>query len=238
MRARTHISPLLCLALGLYAGAAEAMELSFESSAGRHGQHVSIAVVSDNTTGLRAADLEILFDPDVLAATGAETTALTGDWVLAATVAHGSISISAAGASALDAGNGALASLEFEIEPDAPVGQADIFIAQARLYNAGLQTMSATTIPGTLLVLPGCAVEAALGSADPRTVLLRQFRDDVLSATAIGRRMVALFDTCSPALVRAMRKNPPLHTTVVRCLRAIVPAVHLLLNEPPCRTGS
>jgi hypothetical protein len=65
-----------------------------------------------------------------------------------------------------------------------------------------------------------CPAIALLGHESPEIDRLRQFRDEVLSKTAVGRQMIKVFYRTGPALIHAMEKNVALKNYVHSMLNA------------------
>lgn len=65
-----------------------------------------------------------------------------------------------------------------------------------------------------------CLATALLGHDSPEIDKLRQFRDEVLSKTAVGRQMIKVFYRSGPALIDAMEENSALKKYVLSLLNA------------------
>ena len=70
----------------------------------------------------------------------------------------------------------------------------------------------------------GCYVATAVyGSYDaPEVIVLRQFRDEHLQRTALGRRFIATYYAMSPALARRLPKHPKLSSHIGRMLDSVI----------------
>lgn len=81
----------------------------------------------------------------------------------------------------------------------------------------------------------GCFIAtAAYGSAlHPKVVLLRQFRDQYLMTTPLGRWFVKLYYRVSPPLARVIAANETLRTIVRIGLAPVVWGVELAMSGPP-----
>lgn len=60
--------------------------------------------------------------------------------------------------------------------------------------------------------------------------LLRRFRDDVLRRRRGGRRLVAMYERCSPPLADMIRARPALRRIVRICLRPVIALCRYVLN--------
>jgi len=65
-----------------------------------------------------------------------------------------------------------------------------------------------------------CAAETALGSGQPELDTLRKFRDETLSKTQVGQKVVELFYKHSPAIVKTMGNNPMLKASARHFFKA------------------
>ena len=65
-----------------------------------------------------------------------------------------------------------------------------------------------------------CAALAALGDDAESLTALRTFRDQALTTTSFGRRLVELFYTYSPALITSMESSPALKEGIRQLLKA------------------
>ncbi len=98
--------------------------LSLPNTVGDFGATVEIALSAANLTGLRAADLTVLFDPAVLSAQSARVGALAPGWSLTAnTLTPGRVMLSLANSTAVS-GSGPLAHISFEVVGHPPASTA------------------------------------------------------------------------------------------------------------------
>ncbi len=167
MKRMKHYSIFLLMATLLQIWAignqASAVQLSVESKTGRPGDHVQIAVRTDNTTGLGIISVQFLltFNGSILTVRSASTTGTIASSWGAPTFnpQTGQISISMAGATPLS-GNGNLVILEFDVSPSASSGQTtQLNITQLQL-NEG--SVPGTVLPGTFTVTGGGGAQATL----------------------------------------------------------------------------
>ena len=94
----------------------------------------------------------------------------------------------------------------------------------ADVQGSGPQRSTAATPTTGQKATGGCYIATAVyGSYDaPEVIVLRQFRDNHLQRTALGRRFIATYYAMSPALARRLPKHPKLSFHVRRMLDAMV----------------
>jgi len=91
-------------------------------------------------------------------------------------------------------------------------------------------TISSTTTtiqPNTTTTIPAnhCAAEAIYGRDSEETVLLREYRDKVLSKSVAGRQMIKTYYELSPAVAEVLQKNDEARASARRVLDSIMPAI-------------
>ena len=71
----------------------------------------------------------------------------------------------------------------------------------------------------------GCAVETIYGEDSGETILLRKFRDDVLSKTPEGRNLIKLYYRWSPVIIKAMREDQEIKKEMKGLVNGILPLI-------------
>ena len=71
----------------------------------------------------------------------------------------------------------------------------------------------------------GCAVETIYGEDSGETILLRKFRDDVLSKTPEGRNLIKLYYRWSPVIIKAMREDQEIKKEIKGLVNGILPLI-------------
>lgn len=128
---------------------------------------------------------------------------------------------------------------------DAAAAPATTYVYQVRAFAAAAGFSDyATSVPVTTATQStggdgggggGCFIAtAAYGSAlHPKVALLRQFRDQYLMTTPLGRWFVSLYYRVSPPLARVIAANKALRTVVRAGLTPVVWMVELAMSGPP-----
>lgn len=78
-------------------------------------------------------------------------------------------------------------------------------------------------------VIP-CSSAHLLGSEDPRLEVLRRFRDEVLSTSAAGQKIITLYYGYSNDLIEIFEANPRLKLHARQLLESIIPAIEALMG--------
>ena len=78
---------------------------------------------------------------------------------------------------------------------------------------------------------PGpCAAEAALDNDETTLVILRTFRDEVLSKTPVGREYIRLYCVWSPFIVRAMEEDEEFRQEVQKLIEQLLPVIEAMVQ--------
>jgi len=163
--------------------------VSLPDTTGDFGTEVELALSVANVTGLRAADVTLAFDPQVLTAQNAQLGALTAGWALAANLnTPGRIQLSLASPVTVS-GNGTLALLRFQVIARPPAtsaltleravlndGAMTVTRSDGRLAVSGLFALSGAVryfvddrpVPGVTLDLAGGNARSALTGPEGR----------------------------------------------------------------------
>ena len=92
-----------------------------------------------------------------------------------------------------------------------------------------------TTIPvsTTTTTAPDgqCAVETVYGEHSEETVLLREYRDTVLSTSEAGRRMTRTYYALSPAVAEYLRNNEAARIQARKMIDSLIPAIREKLDR-------
>ncbi len=161
---------------------AQGVVVSLPNVSGDFGTHVDVGLSAANIDGLRAADIEITFDPAVLSVQGYGTGTLTPAWSVAGnTDTPGHLILSLANATSVT-GSGTLAGITFEVIGSPPAATAlgidsvqlnDGAIActtQAGLFTVNgfyaltgtINYFGGTIVPETILTLAGTGSHSAV----------------------------------------------------------------------------
>jgi hypothetical protein len=76
-----------------------------------------------------------------------------------------------------------------------------------------------------------CSVMYLLGEDDPGLDILRQFRDEVLSASEAGRRITDIYYEYSDIIIEIFEENPALKSHAAKLLDNIIPVIHAALDS-------
>lgn len=74
-----------------------------------------------------------------------------------------------------------------------------------------------------------CPVISLFGSADPRTILVSRFRDEILAKSSLGRGIIACYEKNGAQAVAAFEKYPVMKSSARKVLEALLPAIELVL---------
>jgi hypothetical protein len=69
-----------------------------------------------------------------------------------------------------------------------------------------------------------------LGAEDPRLETLRRFRDEILSKTASGNKLIQLYYGYSDIIVEILTANPALKNHAKELLEQIIPQIEALVQ--------
>ncbi len=93
-------------------------------------------------------------------------------------------------------------------------------------HLGGVCDPNATTTTTTTTT---CPTEAIYGEDSREVLLLRSFRDDVLSTNPAGRKAIKLYYKLSPMLVSAIEKNETFKNSIKKRIDELLPVIEALL---------
>ena len=99
------------------------------------GSTITVGISLDDATGLAAADLTMEYDPEILGALEARTTALTAGFLMASNLdVPGEVVFSMAGLPGIQEGSGAILEVDFEAIGTGPVSSS-ITLTEVALFS-------------------------------------------------------------------------------------------------------
>lgn len=115
-------------------------------------------------------------------------------------------------------GAGPIFTLDYTVAEDAPAGECrDLDWQEVKIADENLQPLDITSEAGefcfstsTTTTSPPCPSKEIYGENSQETQRLRSIRDNVLSQTPEGRKIITLYYQWSPAIVKAMKKDKAL----------------------------
>jgi hypothetical protein len=132
-------------------GPGKALFISDTSAA--PGDTIDVPLNITNASGVAAAQLAVTYDPKILTALGAQTTALTKGFLLADSVSIGKIAIAMARDTSIAGGSGSFVNLTFTVNPTAAPGEtAKLTFAKLALFDDKANPISATPVNGVFTV--------------------------------------------------------------------------------------
>jgi len=78
---------------------------------------------------------------------------------------------------------------------------------------------------GPLAVTVSCPAASMYGEAAPETLILRKYRDEVLSQSIMGRALIRAYYSAAPRLVQITNKYPAAGTAVKKVIDALLPLI-------------
>jgi hypothetical protein len=216
-----------------------AVMLRVENASGSPGEELALAVLIDDAGDTLSAEFTLGYDRTVLTATGAETTGLTSDCMIAHSIKGGRISVALGGDAAIKAGKDAVVKVTFSISEHASAGRTAVTLSDAAVYGSDYQYRKVNGFNGTVTILrtngsgenPLCPVTALYGEHAKETALLRKVRDTVLTQTLQGRECIKLYYAWSPVLVRAMAEDKAFKADVKKLIDVVLENGGTLLNK-------
>jgi len=209
---------MMILVVMAFAHPSIAVELRVEDASGAPGEDVTVEVLIDGGDTL-SAGFTLGYDPQILTATGAETTSLTSGFMVAHAIKWEHIAVALGGDTALTGGKEALVNVTFSISENASEGKTTITLSNSTVYGSDYQAKAVTAFDGTVTISETtstttttkenrpCPVAVIYGEHSEGTELLRNFRDDVLSQTPEGQEIIKLYYQLSPVIVNAMEED-------------------------------
>jgi len=132
---------------------------------------VTIPIIVSEATGIAGAEITVAYNPNVLIANEAKTTALTSDFTLADSISNGKIAISLARATGIADGSGSLVDLTFQVV-GSPGDTAWIVLKQVTLYDDSGEEIACARTDGLFTVKGGLGDINFDGLVDTRDVIL------------------------------------------------------------------
>ncbi len=78
---------------------------------------------------------------------------------------------------------------------------------------------------------PRCLINALYGDQSGETQTLREFRDNVLSKTAEGQKVIEMYYALSPTIVKFMNKNENFRKAIKTFLDVLIPLINSQKNK-------
>lgn len=75
-----------------------------------------------------------------------------------------------------------------------------------------------------------CTMSITLGENDPRLDTIRQFRDEVLAKSAVGRKLIEMYYRNDKRRMEILEKHPSTKKIAKNVLEALVPVMEMLLE--------
>ncbi len=178
-----------------FAGSAFAPEQSFTiSGAGRTfaivdavaapSETLAIPIRVTDASSIAGAELKITFDPNLLIALDATTTALTSGFTIDDTISSGKIVIVMARATGITSGSGDFVNLMFRVNPNAALNDSTtLAFTHVALYDENTQAIPVTTMNGVFRVSDASQLASLALSPDSVIVEL----DSAQVFIALGR---------------------------------------------------
>jgi hypothetical protein len=105
-------------------------------------------------------------------------------------------------------GAGPVFTVDYTVSRNAPVGECRrLDVQEVKIADDNQQPLDVTSEPGEFCFSNPCVAEQVYGNHAGVTALLRKYRDNVLSQTPEGRKLITLYYQWSPALVKAMKQD-------------------------------
>lgn len=207
-----------------------AVMLRVENVSGSPGEELALAVLIDDEGDTLSAEFTLGYDRTILTATGAETSGLTSDCMIAHSIKGGRISVALGGDVAIKAGKDAVVKVKFNISEHASAGRTAVTIFDAAVYGSDYQYRKVNGFNGTVTILrtngsgenPLCPVTALYGEHSKETALLRNVRDTVLTQTPEGRECIKLYYAWSPVIAQAMADDEALKADVKKLIDGVL----------------
>jgi len=115
--------------------------------------HIPIKIT--NALGVAGAEIKIAYDPTIITAVSASTTALTTDFAIADSVMSGKIAIAMASDAGLSGGSGDFVYIDFQVNANAGIGDTtDLTFESVSLYDENTNVITVDTKDGSLYVIP------------------------------------------------------------------------------------
>jgi hypothetical protein len=131
-----------------------------------------------------------------------------------------------------------------DIDGNARVSGAGIDIGAVEFQeNGGAVTSTTTTVPsGTTTTTTtieeeddedeeSCLAEEIYGEYSEETELLRDFRNNALSRTPAGRKIIMIYYKCSPGIVKMINENEELKRTLKAVVDKVLPVIKERLGQ-------
>jgi len=107
-------------------------------------------------------------------------------------------------------GAGLVLTVAYDVSANAPVGECRELTAEDTVVvqdNHNMDPVDTLSVPGEFCFSTPCVAEQVYGNHSGVTEFLRKYRDNVLSQTPEGRKLITLYYQWSPALVKAMKQD-------------------------------
>lgn len=75
----------------------------------------------------------------------------------------------------------------------------------------------------------GCPAATVLGAEDARLAKLRDFRDEVLAKSALGKKIISVYYNNADAISEALDSSPTLKAVSLKALESFLPVLDLFL---------
>lgn len=183
---------------------------------GSQGNQITVALTNDVSVG--GMQLEICDEDDVMVCAGCQVQGRASGFLCdleeQLNGCCGMLLVDVTG-EGLAEGAGPIFSLDYTVAENAPAGECKGLDAQeVKIGDNNQQPLDVTSEPGefcfsssTTTTSTPCPSKEIYGENSQETQLLRSIRDNVLSQTPEGRKIITLYYQWSPAIVRAMKED-------------------------------
>lgn len=80
------------------------------------------------------------------------------------------------------------------------------------------------------LICMKCPISSLLGEDDPRLDIIRQFRDEVLAKSAVGKKLIEVYYNNDEKIMEILDEHPTVQRIAKKVLEALVPAMEMLIE--------
>ena len=137
-------------------------DIALNIETGFPGDTVSANIILSRALGVKTADVEVLYDKEILSCVSASTTpATTGFSLTSRTGQPGKCALHLEGASEISAGSGAIATIRFKINPSITGGlQSAVEIGEVELVDGSNSRIVVSSVAGGVLTVKSSAAFA------------------------------------------------------------------------------
>lgn len=220
---------MLILMVMAFAHPSSAVELFMEDSSGAPGEDVYIAVLIDDEGDTLSAGFTLGYDPQILTATGVETTSLTSGFMVAHAIKWEHIAVALGGDTAVTGRKEALVKVTFSISENATVGKTTITLSNPTVYDSDYQAKETIAFNGTVIISETanwpCPVTVIYGEHSEEAALLRYLRDNVLNQSPEGQELISMYYQWSSTIVEAMEEDQEFMKDIKETIESVLPLI-------------